>query len=176
MRRRSFLLSALPILGLPIINSCKVFTENELIGQPIPKMNVTATDNGMVEFGNLHTTTLVHFFGIWCMPCMNGLEIWHDQIETLKQIEGLDIFQVHVKPLPAGVESLEIWQHQFKSETHTRMIMDENSQIYDNFKVRGVPNNILIGKNQTCLACANFLEAPGVLNKFIDAARKDLSL
>ena len=168
INRRNFSTIA---FAAPLLIACKNDPARAIIGTKSPKLKAQTIDGNFVHFGELPRPTVVHFFGLWCGPCMAEMPVWQGAIKQIKNMGGIDIVQLHLGVVPSQYESLNKWNDALDADIKTPLILDESREIGDQFQAFGTPTTILIDKNQIIVEHFWSLNSGRNLSKLIDVAK-----
>jgi len=136
------------VLALPVLVACNNDNARAMIGQQSPKLTAKSIDGSFIYFGELPRPTVVHFFGLWCGPCLEEMPAWQDTIRQIKALNEIDIVQFHLGAVPAQHKDIYTWSDGLDEDIHTTMILDEARELGNQFQAYGTPSTILIDKNQ----------------------------
>lgn len=116
---------------------------NPLVGQPAPDFSLSKLDGGAVVLAD-HVgkqPVLLDFFATWCGPCRRSLpdiaQIAKDYAPT-----GLAVYAVNCAEDPATVKA-----YLAEAKLEITALLDSNGQVAQSYGVRGIPQQVLIGKD-----------------------------
>lgn len=158
----------------PFVTGCSNDPARQIIGKASPKLTAQAIDGSFVYFGELPHPTIVHFFGLWCGPCLAEMPVWNEVIKELKPIGGIDIIQMHLGAVPAQYENIHKWNDSLDADIKAPIILDESREIGNMFQAYGTPSTILIDKNQIIIDHYWSLESHQVRQRLMDTVKKQI--
>lgn len=116
---------------------------NPLVGKPAPDFSLGKLDGGTMALAD-HVgkqPVLLDFFATWCGPCRQSLP---DIAQIAKDYapQGLVVYAVNCAEDPATVKG-------FLAETKLNLpvLLDNAGQVAQSYGVRGIPQQVLIGKD-----------------------------
>jgi len=119
--------------------------EKELIGKPAPDFNLRVLGGGEVELKNHKGKSVVvlDFWATWCAPCRIALPILIEVTNTFKD-KGVVFYAVN-----QGEDAKTIQDFLKKENLKCTVILDSNGQVGNRYKVEGIPQTVIIGKDGT---------------------------
>lgn len=106
--------------------------------QPAPDFTLTNLDGESLDTGDLRgKNVLINFWATWCGPCRQEMPM----LETASEEHASELVVLAVN---IGEEPWRVKQFMHDLGLNFEVLMDENNQVQDLFRVRAYPTTYLI--------------------------------
>ncbi len=114
-----------------------------LLGQPAPPFTTTDVDGKPIDLKQSlgKNVVLLDFWATWCGPCVQAMPQVEEVAKKFKE-KGLVFYAVNVGEDPAVIKAFLA-----EAKLDPTVAMDPKNEISEQYKVEGIPQTLLIGKD-----------------------------
>jgi len=120
----------------------------QLLGKPAPAFKLSLLDGGEADLSAHKGKNIVvlDFWASWCGPCRRAMPVVVEVADSYKK-KGVVLYAVNVQEKPAAIRK-------FLKDTGLKVTvaLDKNGAVAGLFRVRGIPQTVIIGKDGTVQA------------------------
>lgn len=149
MNRRALLSKLILIFLLPLICFCESRGVNP--GEKPPAFKLPDLDGKMHSLSSYEgKVVLLNFWASWCQPCITELPALESLFNMLKD-QGFSVLAIGIDD---DIEALRRFKEQFSLSFP--VLVDKNGLLKGKYKVTGVPESFLVGRDGKLVMIADF--------------------
>ena len=130
-----------PLLSL---GACGGDNAADLMGTVMPNIEVKSLNGESFNLAHINSPAIIHFFGLWCAPCLKDEENWNEVIRLFEKYKGIKVLAIHTGEAPKSFGSIEKWYAKQPKDLQIPVVYDSNAKIASMISIPGYPSTLVV--------------------------------